>query len=145
MKLLTRILPMMFLLLILYPVLANSGNVEIVITGFKNNEGQVIIKVFRGPEGFPKEDELAYKIYKVSIIEMQSQLTIDLPAGEYAIMVVHDENNNELLDTNFIGMPKEAVGVSIYTKMGKPNYEKAKFKVEGSGKMTLDIIVDTIF
>jgi uncharacterized protein (DUF2141 family) len=140
-KLLTTMLSMC----LFYPILANPGEVKLVISGFETNEGLVIIKVYKGPEGFAKEDDLAYKIYKENIQDLECRLAIDLPAGEYAILVIHDENGNELLDTNFIGMPKEPVGVSINPKKSKPDYEKSKFTVTVSSSLTIDIIVDTIF
>jgi uncharacterized protein (DUF2141 family) len=31
--------------------------------------------------------------------------------GDYAISVFHDENSNGKLDRNFMGMPKEGVGI----------------------------------
>ena len=36
----------------------------------------------------------------------------DLPAGEYAIAIFHDENGNEELDTNWLGIPREPLGFS---------------------------------
>ena len=140
-----RLLTTILLSCLFYPILANPGEVKLVITGFETNEGQVLIKVYKGPEGFAKDDDLAYKIYKENIGDLECRLAIDLPAGDYAILVIHDENSNELLDTNFMGMPKEPVGVSINPKKSKPDYEKSKFTVTVSSSLTIDIIVDTIF
>ena len=36
------------------------------------------------------------------------------------------------MKTNFIGMPKEPVGASNLTKMGKPNYKKCSFAVDNA-------------
>jgi len=36
----------------------------------------------------------------------------DLPAGRYAIALIHDENENGELDTNEYGMPSEGFGFS---------------------------------
>ena len=140
-----RLVTTLLMLCIFYPVLANPGEVKLVITGFETNQGQVIIKGYNGPEGFARDDDLAYRIYKENVEDLECHLAIDLPAGEYAILVIHDENSNELLDTNFIGMPKEPVGVSINPKKSKPDYVKSKFTVTGSSSLTLNIVVDTIF
>ena len=35
-----------------------------------------------------------------------------VPAGRYALMVIHDENGNGRLDTNLVGMPVEGYGFS---------------------------------
>jgi len=36
----------------------------------------------------------------------------NLPAGEYAVVVLHDENLNKQLDRNWLGKPKEQWGMS---------------------------------
>ncbi len=58
-------------------------------------------------------------------------LTFDhLSIGEYAITIMHDENNNNKLDSNFIGIPKEGTGFSndASALFGPPSWGKAKFK-----------------
>ena len=50
-----------------------------------------------------------------------------------------DENSNDELDKNFLGLPKERVGVSHQTSFGKPNFQRSKFEL--SDKKTLDLTV----
>lgn len=51
-----------------------------------------------------------------------------IPAGEYALLVYHDENDNLKLDKNFIGIPTEPLGFSNgYRPKGPPNYSRAVF------------------
>ena len=40
----------------------------------------------------------------------------------------HDQNNNGILDSNFLGIPKEAFGFSNDARgiVGAPDYDKAK-------------------
>src|SRR6185437_944374 len=42
----------------------------------------------------------------------QSAVFAELPPGRYAVIVVHDENDNGRLDKNAIGMPTEGYGFS---------------------------------
>jgi uncharacterized protein (DUF2141 family) len=58
----------------------------------------------------------------------------DLPAGVYAVSVFHDENMNQKLDKNFVGVPKEGYGASNNPKkkMGPPSFEEAKFQLSGT-------------
>ena len=50
--------------------------------------------------------------------------------GEYAILALHDENDNKRMDYEDNGMPKESFGMSNNVMvMGPPQYEDAKFKV----------------
>jgi uncharacterized protein (DUF2141 family) len=67
-------------------------------------------------------------------------LAFELPFGEYAIKIYHDENGNDELDTNFLGIPKEGVGFSNNpsARFGEPGFDEAKF-VFDSPSMTVDI------
>ncbi|MFC1452990.1 MipA/OmpV family protein [Verrucomicrobiota bacterium] len=58
----------------------------------------------------------------------------DVPAGEYALLVYHDENENGFIDRSFIGIPKEPLGFSRgYRPKGPPNYSRAAFEL-GEGE-----------
>lgn len=59
----------------------------------------------------------------------------DLAPGNYAISVMHDENGNGKLDSNILGIPKEAYGFSNNPRvMRKPTYDEAKFELGSSDK-----------
>ena len=50
--------------------------------------------------------------------------------GEYAIMVLHDANENKRMDFEDNGMPKESFGTSNNPRsFGPPMYEDAKFNI----------------
>lgn len=50
--------------------------------------------------------------------------------GEYAILVLHDENENNRMDFEPNGMPMESYGVSNNNlSFGPPSYSEAKFEV----------------
>ena len=64
----------------------------------------------------------------------------DVPPGEYALLVYHDENNNNRIDKNFIGIPKEPVGFSNgYQPKGPPSYQRAAFTLAKDDTRTMDI------
>jgi uncharacterized protein (DUF2141 family) len=51
--------------------------------------------------------------------------------GEYAVMALHDENENGRMDFQDNGMPKESYGMSNNVmSFGPPQYDDAKFSVE---------------
>ena len=51
--------------------------------------------------------------------------------GEYALLAMHDANDNKRMDFEENGMPKESFGMSNNVMaMGPPQYDDAKFKVE---------------
>lgn len=58
----------------------------------------------------------------------------DLPPGTYAVQVMHDENGNGKLDTNFVGMPTEGYGFSNNPRvMRKPTWDEARFELGADG------------
>ena len=64
-----------------------------------------------------------------------------VPAGRYALMVIHDENGNGTLDTNLVGMPVEGYGFSNNPRvMRKPTFDEAAFDV-GVDALALDIAI----
>ena len=63
-----------------------------------------------------------------------------VPFGTYALKVFHDENDNGKLDTNFVGMPKEAFGFSndAMGRFGPPDFDAASFEL-GQPELLLEI------
>ncbi len=59
----------------------------------------------------------------------------DVAPGTYAIMVLHDENDNKRMDFESNGMPKENYGMSgNEMPMGPPSFADAKFEVTDTDK-----------
>ena len=65
----------------------------------------------------------------------------DVPAGRYALMVIHDENGNGKLDTNLVGIPVEGYGFSNNPRvMRKPTWEESRFEFGGDAQaITVDL------
>jgi len=57
----------------------------------------------------------------------------DIPLGAYALAVVHDENMNGKLDTNWLGIPTEGYGFSNEAKalLGAPSFSATRFPYDG--------------
>lgn len=67
-----------------------------------------------------------------------------MPAGEYAVSVVHDTNGNRKVDRGFFGFPKEGVGFSNDQKvvMSAPRYDKSKFSLVAGENKSIVIKLD---
>ncbi len=67
-----------------------------------------------------------------------------MPAGEYAVSVVHDANGNRKVNRSFFGFPKEGVGFSNDQKvvMSAPRYDKSKFPLVAGENKTIVIKLD---
>ena len=115
-----------------------QGTVEVTIGDIKSNEGKIIFMLFNQADGFPSQKEKAFKRVKVDARKGQIPFIFkDLPFGTYALSVAHDENDNDEIDKNFIGFPKERIGASNQTRLGKPNFEKSKFSLSESRKVAV--------
>ena len=119
MRLFKNILLFVFLLVItsinVSPSQNNSGKIIIFVKGFKSNTGTARILIFSGKEkkSYPSKQKNAYGKYIVPIKNKKVTFTFEnLPYGEYAISVHHDEDNNGKINTNWIGIPSEGLGAS---------------------------------
>lgn len=111
------------------------NEISIIITHLRNEKGQVLISLFKDSEGYPDEPEKAFRKGKATIISGNRAVLsfTDLPAGNYAAVVLHDENSNLKMDKNWIGLPKEGYGFSnnVMGTFGPPGFSKASFKHTG--------------
>ncbi len=125
------------------PTAAQTGNISVTISNLKSDKGKCLIYVYKSEEGFPDKPQLAFKkiVNEVKGGKSIYQIT-DLPNGIYAIAVVHDENDNGKMDTNFVGIPKEGIGVSNNAKgsFGPPKFKDAKFSHDSTGS-TINITI----
>ena len=105
------------------------------ILNIKNSTGTVACALFESPKGFPEEYlHFATNIMSIKIRKSQARCDFeDVPPGTYAIAVVHDENMNGKLDTNWMGIPTEGYGFSNDAKasLGAPSFSAASFLYDG--------------
>lgn len=81
---------------------------------------------FRDPAKRVKHSVDGREVYRIK----------NVPPGQYALLVYHDENENDRIDKNFMGIPKEPLGFSNrYRPKGPPRYSRAAFSLtEGEPK-----------
>ena len=106
----------------------NTSSITVVIEKTKNDKGTVLFglhseKTFMKGEGIQNATS---KIKDGKVI-----VTFEnVPEGEYAILVLHDENDNNRMDFDESGMPKEDYGMSNNDmSFGPPQFSNAKFNV----------------
>ena len=64
----------------------------------------------------------------------------DVPAGDIALLVYVDENDNGVIDKNFIGIPKEPLGISNnYRPKGPPVFSRAAIPIADGEAESIDI------
>lgn len=105
---------------------------SVEVTNLANNDGYVLISLYNNAGAFPDNAEKAVKNAQVKIKDGRAVAAFDLEAGEYAIAILHDENNNLKMDFNMLGMPIEGYGFSNDAKgtLGPPSFKKASFSIQ---------------
>ena len=112
-------------------------NITVNVSGLDSDKGKVLIALYNEKSQFLKK---RFRSGMIKIIDKKvSYIFKKIPKGEYAVSFFHDENDNNKMDTNFFGIPKEDYGCSNNAKgfMGPPKYKDAKFQV--SENKTIDI------
>jgi uncharacterized protein (DUF2141 family) len=85
---------------------------------------------------FSSEEEfLENAVYGEVVKATGSKVTVvfnSLPPGQYGISVIHDENENGELDSNFMGIPKEGFGFgnNAMGMFGPPSFKEASIKID---------------
>lgn len=112
-----------------------STRIHVKILNIRNSAGTIDCALFESPVGFPTE--FLHSARNVMVIKIQNSEARcdfeDIPPGRYAIAVIHDENMNGKLDTNWLGIPTEGYGFSNNASvlLGTPSFDAASFFYDG--------------
>ena len=117
---------------------AEEKKLTVQITNVTSEEGQIILAIYNSSDNYDKR--IAFQEVKLKPEIDTVIFETNLPDGEYLVMLVHDINNNGKLDTTFIGMPKEPVGLSNYDGKGIPGkFKKHKFSVNENTEIIIPL------
>jgi uncharacterized protein (DUF2141 family) len=113
-----------------------AQTLTIRIENIEPDKGYLMVGVFNNKNNFPDNYFQRQKI-KVTNGTMIVAFN-NLPTGTYAVSIYQDTNENEQLDKNFLGIPKERYGFS--NNSNRPVYEKCLF--EFNNDMTIIVRLD---
>lgn len=120
----------------------NNPELTIKISNIDKIKGEIKVGVFDTDTNFLKEGH-AIKNYSIKVKNNTATLTItDLPKGEYAITMYHDQNSDNECNRNFIGIPKEPYAFSnnVKPKMSAPKYKDCKFTFSDDKTLNIKLI-----
>ena len=109
---------------------ASGATVEVRVSGVQGGKGKVNVAVC------DKEHFLKQCSHSGSAPAKAGETIVslkDVPPGTWAVLAYQDENENNELDRNFIGIPSENYGFSrdARGKFGPPGFEDAAIEVRG--------------
>lgn len=140
MKLLVSTIAMVLAASIFTPK-TETYDLTIQVDGIRNDNGYIMIALHDGSSDFP--DSEPFMAVEGEAENGSIELVIkDVPAGEYAIALMHDENGNGEFDSTEYGMPLEGYGFSNNPEpqMGPASWSDASFDVEGDDDLYIDMI-----
>ncbi len=107
-----------------------------------NHQGTLYLKVISAQQkeqfpNIPARQAVFSAIYR----DVTATQILSLPAGEYAIALFQDLNENGALDSNILGIPSEPYGFSNNArgKFGPAKFTQAAFSITENQKITLTI------
>jgi uncharacterized protein (DUF2141 family) len=112
-----------------------TGDITVVITGLRNADGEVLISLYNKAEGFPRDRSTIIRAAAVTPDGSGQVTTVfeDLPFGDYAIAVLHDEDLSQGMSFGRLHLPKEGYCFSnnVKVRFKAPKFKKAKFSLDG--------------
>jgi uncharacterized protein (DUF2141 family) len=132
MKYLSLILAIAFMTAFKQPT---EGTLTINTASFNNDKGKAVLFLFRKNDGIPNSP---FKTLSADIKDNKANFQFqNLPYGEYAIILLHDENNNGKIDHSF-GLPSEQLGYTNNWELGfftgMPTFSKLKFQFSATAQ-----------
>lgn len=108
----------------------DDAAIDVTVEGLRSTRGTISACLTTHADHFPdcRSDPQARNL---SVPAGRALLRFTaVPAGDYALAIIHDENGNAKLDT-FAGIPREGIGFSRNPKMrfGPPAFTAANFAV----------------
>lgn len=123
-----------------------QSGIKVNIQGLRNSDGKVILCLYKkeAAKNFPDGAEYAFQVAENKALESGVSVQFsNVPSGTYAISLLHDEDGDSEMDSNFVGIPREGFGTSNNVKpvMSAPSFKDARFRYRGGKKeLTIKVI-----
>ncbi|WP_419827132.1 DUF2141 domain-containing protein [Sphingomonas sp.] len=120
-------MPLLALALVALPGASPLAGLDVAVAGLRSARGVVRVCVTADARHFPGcQDDPAARRMTVPVADAATLRFGDLPSGDYAVALFHDENDNGRIDTRF-GIPAEGVGFSNNPRLlfGPPSFARA--------------------
>jgi uncharacterized protein (DUF2141 family) len=114
-----------------------AADLNVTIQGVRNSSGVMRVGLFDNPNDFPN----GMKFSSIDVPATAGSMTVifeRIPAGRYAIAILHDENSNGRMDMGPFNIPHEGYGFSRDAPvfLSPPSFEEAAFDVPEEGTLT---------
>lgn len=118
---------------------AVAADLTVNISDIEQGKGHLLIALYASKEDYDIDKASFYSKVKAQYGQ-EVALFENLPNGDYAIKMYQDENDNNEMDFNMMGIPKEGYGFSNNIGMfGAPKFKLAKFPVKENTVITIHL------
>ena len=108
---------------------SDSVILDVTVTGMRNDSGVVRVALHSSSSTFPAAVPAFGIIAETS--GQTASARFEVPVGDYAVSVHHDENENSVFETAIFGIPREGFGSSTRVRrLGPPRYSDSVFYLE---------------
>ena len=117
--------------------LGQKQTLTLNITNIQQSKGTLRIGIYDPTPAFGSDHAKPNYLKSISITKTDNQVIIfELPQGRYALAMYHDLNDNNKMDKNMVGFPKEPYGFSnnFRPKFSGPKFEDCAFELNDSPK-----------
>jgi uncharacterized protein (DUF2141 family) len=118
---------------------AKTHQLTIEIKNIPSTKGNLFIGLYQPKNDFP----VFGKQYIGKVVPVTGKTMTytfkDLPQGDYAFAIYHDENKNSKLDKNMLGVPTEYYGFSNNARrtFSAPSFQESSFDLNKDVKQTI--------
>jgi uncharacterized protein (DUF2141 family) len=118
-----------------------ASTLTVRIERVKTDQGPVFCDLFNAGDGFPGPSPIIGGSIRVEAAAEPVCVWQRLPAGDYAVSVIQDENANGALDSNALGVPVEGYGASnnVLPPTSAPLWSDSRFALDGAAPVTLTV------
>jgi uncharacterized protein (DUF2141 family) len=120
---------------------AAAADLPVTIKGIRSDAGKILIALYDTPAGFegaignsairglmPYSGRLIGTAIRAKRGEQSTVFTL-LQPGQYALFVIHDENDDGRLNRNAVGVPIEGYGFGARAFLSAPSFDAAAITV----------------
>jgi uncharacterized protein (DUF2141 family) len=118
-----------------------SGTLRVRVAGIQPTHGQMRIALFASEDGFPIDANKAERIDSLPVTGPEVEWVADhVATGKWAVVVLHDEDEDGRMKTDWLGRPREGWGVSNgdQHRSGLPRFDESAVEV---GEDRTDLLI----
>lgn len=111
-----------------------AGELAVRVGGIATATGEIGCALFTPGSSFPLDSSTARQVWLKADPARVTCRFENVSPGLYAVSISHDVNGNRRVDTNFLGLPQEAWGVSnnVCPTLRAPRFDEAQFRMTES-------------